>query len=203
MASRYCDYAGLISRTERTYGARASLRRAGHCVLKNLAAKRGEGLGQPPRFSARSAVIRNTSLLPLARILYLYLDDKARDFGYVDLPRWVMAEEIGTTTRNIGRLIDALSGAGMLRTGRGSDRNRYVLSYLENGPVCPIYKGRGRPVDRTHRSVYSPALNIKVLQDTRDSLRFASQSPYDPERDGAFEDSGASGRLAAPQAKTA
>lgn len=105
---------------------------------------------QAGRVSARKKVIQNTGLLPMARVLYVYLDDLAHETGVTECARWTISQAIGVSVRNVSRLLDQLQVAGALHTERGSDRERHVLSWaVQIGHRCPIRRGHRRPLDRT------------------------------------------------------
>ena len=140
-----------------------------------------EAYTQPPRFRARSAAIRNETLSPTARLLYLLLDDRAMTGGWCDATRAALADDVGVTVRSVARLIIELAIAHLIAVGRGRDWVRYTLAWASEEarePAKPAFqRGQKRPPRRDifvtpERTFLSPRIqgtrahSLQVLQET-------------------------------------
>ena len=125
-------------------------------------------MAQPPRFAARTATIQNEKMIPMARLLYLHLDDIAHQCGVVEVARWVIADALGISQRHVTRLLSVLREAKLILTQHGADRERHTLAWVPDGTgrTGPVRRGRTGPEDWTYRSSLDSRIKSKGIQDT-------------------------------------
>ena len=71
-------------------------------------------MAQPPRFAFRSEIFSRVSLSPGARMLYLYLDDHARETGKWFVQQKRIAVEVGACRRQVQEWLYELSSAACI-----------------------------------------------------------------------------------------
>ena len=105
---------------------------------------------QPPRFAVRSLVIRDISISPGARILYMYLDDETRDHWRLYEKQLRLAVKMGITTRQLRTQLGELRDAGYLTIRQTMNGNVYDLERKKtsgpNGKETSDRSGRKLPV---------------------------------------------------------
>lgn len=117
---------------------------------------------QPPRFAARSRIIRDEIIPHGAARLYLLLDDIGWS-GQCVIRQNVLADFLGSDVRTVRRWLDALVRAGYLVEDRQRLSNRYVLGWsADRTPVSDLVGhqiGHPCPPDRT--SMSAPSLEAE------------------------------------------
>src|SRR5579863_2160818 len=105
---------------------------------------------QPPRFAVRSSVIRDISISPGARILYMYLDDETQDHWRLYEKQLRLAVKMGITTRQLRTQLGELSRAGYILIRQTMNGNVYELERKKtsdsNGKKTSDQSGRKLPV---------------------------------------------------------
>ncbi len=98
-------------------------------------------MAQPPRFAARSQILRDLKQEHGAARLYLLLDDIAGQSGEAWPTQAALADYLGVSIRHIQRWLDGLVKAHYVAIDRGRKRLKYVLKYTT--PVsCSDYDTR-------------------------------------------------------------
>ena len=95
--------------------ASASVRVVGQ---RKLSDANREPFGMAPR-----SILRDASLSPMARLVYMILDERAGREGVVRVSQSTLAEDVGTSVRTIKRAVNELEVAGLIHskiTGRSS-----------------------------------------------------------------------------------
>lgn len=105
---------------------------------------------QPPRFAARSAVIRDISLSPGARVLYMYLDDETQNHSRFHEKQLRLAVKMGITTRQLRAQMGELRDAGYVSIRHTRNGNVYELERKKtsdpDGKEISVQMGRKLPV---------------------------------------------------------
>lgn len=87
------------------------------------------------RFDARSAMIWRVSLSAGARLLYVALDDMARDRGDWFIRQADLATKLGVSRRELQSQLYELRDAGHIRVAGTGRSSRYFLSWTSANPV--------------------------------------------------------------------
>ena len=78
-----------------------------------------------PFAMAPRSILRDASISPLARLLYMILDDRAGASGSVRVSQATLAQDVGTSVRTIKRAIAELGTSGLIHT-RVTGRSSYI-----------------------------------------------------------------------------
>ncbi len=113
---------------------------------------------QPPRFAARSGVIRDNVLDDGSARLYLLLDDIGWD-GECLIKQAGLADQLAVSTRTIRDRVSILERTGYVLVDRRQYRTRYVLGWsADRNPASALERqqtGRISPPDRQVSSALS------------------------------------------------
>lgn len=105
---------------------------------------------QPPRFAVRSLIIRDISISPGARILYIYLDDATQDHWKLYEKQLRLAVTMGITTRQLRTQLGELREAGYIAIRQTMNGNVYELERKKtsdpDGKKTSARSGRKLPI---------------------------------------------------------
>jgi len=125
---------------------------------------------QPPRFAARSTVIRENLLDDGSARLYLLLDDIGWD-GECLIRQASLADQLSISTRTLRDRVDVLRNTGYLITDRRQYRTRYVLGWsADRNPASALDRtqtGRISPPERQVSSALSLLSKTEYLTEQK------------------------------------
>ena len=156
--------------------ASASVRVVGQ---RKLSQANREPFGMAPR-----SILRDASLSPMARLVYMILDERIGAQDSQRVSQELLAQDVGTTTRTIRRAITELEAAGLVHTRR---TGRTLMFFVRNparssAPVAPQESLIGHQCpDRLDISVQSTEKEVLEKQASKHS------SAYDTEQAVASE----------------
>jgi hypothetical protein len=104
-------------------------------------------MAQPPRFAARSRIIRDIQISAQALRLYLFLEDEACGEERIAIrqQKITLALGLGRKRRRVIDLLAELQGGGYLSYRRGLYGNVYEFSYAQKTAQADVQKtARGR-----------------------------------------------------------
>src|ERR1700677_3256298 len=105
---------------------------------------------QPPRFSARSEILRDVSISSTACRLYLLLDDESRDHWRLYEKQLRLAVMLGISTRQLRTCVGELARAGYITVKQTINGNVYDLerkkTSASDGKETSARSGRKLPV---------------------------------------------------------
>jgi hypothetical protein len=144
---------------------------------------------QPPRFSVRSIVLRDSRISATAKTVYSLLDELGAMRGIVRIKRRSLALQSGLSVRTVQRILIALATAGYISRTRSRYTSEYRLAWVPEVPSVSLLEG-SRSAIRVTPEVPSVSLlegSVSLLTDLRFSIKgnpanaeFEKQKPARP-----------------------
>jgi hypothetical protein len=140
-------------------------------------------MAQPKRFAARTAIFCAVSLSPGCRLLYLYLDDHARESGRWFMKQSRIAVELGVSRRTIQEWLYELEASGRIEiVSEPGKSSWYVMDWVgaqqaahPESPGCAVdcaggaqqaAQVAGMDMDMTTMAMSNSTSTLQVLRST-------------------------------------